>query len=88
MATKRNGKKKKNPCGDGFTVDPKYVQKDPSKPKFKCIKIKKPPPGIREEKDDNRPFDPKKRPKKDNPKKRATQDPRGGAPNPKAKPEK
>ena len=74
MATKRNGKKKKNPCGDGFTVDPKYVQKDPSKPKFKCIKIKKPPPGIREEEDD-RPKPPKP------PKKRTTQDP-------KAKPEK
>ena len=71
MATKRNGKKKKNPCGEGFTVDPKYVQKDPSKPKFKCIKIKKrPPSGIREKEDDNRPFDPKKRPKKDDPKKR------------------
>ena len=64
MATKRNGKKKKNPCGDGFTVDPKYVQKDPSKPKFKCIKIKKrPPSGIRE-KEDDRPKPPKP-PKKD-----------------------
>ena len=63
MATKRNGKKKKNPCGDGFRYVPQEVKPGSDKPKFKCVKIKKPPSGIRE-KEDDRPKVPEL-PKKD-----------------------
>ena len=49
---KSRDKKKKKPCGDGFRLDPDYVQKDSTKPKFKCIKIKKKPPsGVRKKED-------------------------------------
>ena len=50
---KSRDKKKKKPCGDGFRLDPDYVQKDSTKPKFKCIKTKKKPPsGVRKKEKD------------------------------------
>ena len=58
MATKRKGKKKKNPCGDGFEQVKQEVKPGSKKPKFKCVKIKSRGKGIKE-KEDNRPFEPK-----------------------------
>ena len=66
MATKRNGKKKKNPCGDGFEQVKQEVKPGSNKPKFKCVKIKGRGKGIRE-KEDDRPKPPPRpeRPQRD-----------------------